>query len=125
MDTSQKASRILVAVGLFAMIVGAIDPLEGSVVILAGVPFSAIGAYLGQTRHRKILYWATAMVAIGVAALFTLSAYGGIGGKSGHSWWWAITMVPYPIGWVMGIIGSVSAIKEFYRLKMLPRFGLQ
>jgi len=35
---------------------------------------------------------------VGVGALWFLSSLGGIGGKSGHSIWWGLLILPYPTG---------------------------
>ena len=48
------------------------------------------------------------MIAIGVGALWGLSMVGGIGGKSGLSMWWGVLILPYLIGWCMGIWGPGS-----------------
>jgi len=32
----------------------------------------------------------------GVSAMLMLSAFDGIGGKSGHSMWWELMLLPYP-----------------------------
>ena len=125
MYTSHAWSRILVIAGLMSMIIGAIDPLEGCVVILAGIASAALGAYLGQTRHRRFLYWGLASVVCGVAAMIILSELGGIGGRSGHSLWWGLLMVPYPVGWLLGLVGVGYALVEFYRLRSLPKHTLQ
>jgi hypothetical protein len=37
-----------------------------------------------------------------------LGSVGGIGGKSGHSMWWGVLILPYLIGWSMGIWGPGS-----------------
>ena len=102
-------SRILVILGGIAMVLGALDPLEGSVVILAGCAFVTLGTFLGQAKHQLLLYWISTLVlvAIGVGAMFALSAFGGIGGSSGHSMWWGVLVLPYPVGWLMGIINLV------------------
>ena len=105
-------SRILVIVGLVAMVIGAIDPLEGSLIILPGTGMVALGALLGKSRYRKLLYWSFALVAVGVGALFGVSALGGFGGRSGLSLWWVIVILPYPIGWIMGIVGAVRRLRE-------------
>jgi hypothetical protein len=107
------------------MLVGAIDPLEGCVVILAGVVLAAGGAYLGQTQHRILLYWAVGLVAFGVVAMIVISHFGGLGGSHGHSWWWGLFLVPYPLGWLVGLTGTVLALIEFYRLRSIPKHGLQ
>ena len=43
-----------------------------------------------------------------MGALWGLSALGGFGGNSGHSNWWAVLILPYLIGWLMGIWGPGS-----------------
>ena len=92
------------------MLVGAIDPMEGSTVILPGSGLVAFGTFLGQNERQWITYrvWVFILIAIGVGALFGLSAVGGIGGKSGHSSWWGVLILPYLIGWSMGIWGPGS-----------------
>jgi hypothetical protein len=40
--------------------------------------------------------------------MFGLSWGGGIGGKSGHSIWWGVLILPYLVGWSMGIWGPKS-----------------
>jgi hypothetical protein len=67
----------------------------------------ALGAYLGQAERRMLVYklWAFVLIAIGVGALWGLSTVGGIGGSSGHSMRWGLLMLPYLIGWNMGMWG--------------------
>lgn len=103
-------SRILVIVGSIAMLVGAIDPMEGSLVILPGSGLLALGTYLGRHERRLIAYrvWVFILIAIGVGALWGLSAVGGFGGPSGRSIWWGVLILPYLIGWSVGIWGPDS-----------------
>lgn len=112
MNGQSRWSRILVVVGLIAMLIGAVDPLEGSLVILLGTGMVALGAVLGQSRHRRLLSWSLVLVAVGVGAMWGLSAFGGIGGESGHSIWWGLLVVPYPVGWILGVIGAVRRLRE-------------
>jgi hypothetical protein len=110
MNARELWSRILVIAGGIAMLVGALDLLEGSAVILPGSGLFALGAFLGQHERRFIAYrvWVFILIAIGVGALWGLSAIGGIGGASGHSMWWGALILPYLIGWFMGIWGPGS-----------------
>ncbi len=97
------------------MLVGALDPLEGSLVIVPGAVLAALGAFLGRSRRRVLSYWAVALVVVGVAAMFGVSAVGGVGEGTGRSLWWAVpVVVPYAAGWVLGLIGAVSAVIEFF-----------
>ena len=103
-------SRVLVGLGSLAMVVGAIDPMEGSAIILPGSLLVALGTCLGQCERRLIAYRVAVfiLVAIGVGALWGMSSVGGIGGKSGLSMWWGVLILPYLIGWSMGIWGPGS-----------------
>ena len=66
LTTITSWSRMLVIIGLTSMLLGAIDPLEGSLIILPGTGLVALGALLGKSRRRALLYWSLALVAIGV-----------------------------------------------------------
>ena len=107
--------RILVILGLFGMVIGALDPLEGSVIILPCVAIAALGVWMGHTRRRKLVYAGVALVAWGVAGMFLLSAIGGVGGTSGRSAWWTLTLLPYPVGWLLGLAGSILGLLESFR----------
>ncbi|MBI2515669.1 MAG: hypothetical protein HYV95_02025 [Opitutae bacterium] len=94
-------SQILTVVGCAAMLVGGIDPMEGSLAVLPGSGLFALAAYLGQAerpvlRARLVIFL---LVAIGVGALWGMSAFGGVGGQSGHSAWWLLLGLPYMLGW--------------------------
>ena len=92
------------------MLVGAIDPMEGSLLILPGSGLVALGTFLSQVERRLIAYrvWVLVLIAIGVGALWGLSMVGGFGGPSGRSSWWGVLILPYLIGWSMGIWGPGS-----------------
>ena len=110
-------SRILAVVGGIAMLVGTLDPLEGSLLILPGSGMVALGVFLGRKARPTVLYWAWAfgLIAVGVAALFGLSAVGGFGGTSGLSNWWGVLILPYPVGWLMALAGAVIALVRFFK----------
>lgn len=112
MEKRQLWTRVLAIAGLVLMVLGALDPLEGSLVILGGAGLAAAGASIGRSRHRQILLRALLLIATGVALMFGLSAMGGLGGETGRSMWWALVLLPYPAGWIMGIVGSVKRLVE-------------
>lgn len=107
-----RSSRALVIIGLVAMLVGVLDPLEGSLLILAGTVLVAIGAALSRSPNRRTVYAALALAAVGVGLLWAVSAIGGFGGNTGRSMWWALVLLPYPIGWVVGLIGAIRLLRE-------------
>ena len=112
MKTLMLWSRILQTVGGIAMLVGTLDPLEGSLLILPGSGMVAVAMYLGGKDRRTVLYWAWVfgLIAVGVGALFGLSAAGGIGGKGGHSIWWGVLLLPYLAGWLMALAGGLAGL---------------
>ncbi len=105
-------TRILVTAGLILMVIGVLDPLEGSVIILAGSLVAATGAFLGRLRRWKLLLAAFILIAVGVGVMFVTSAMGGFGGETGRSMWWALVILPYPAGWIVGLAGAILCLKE-------------
>ena len=120
MNSRTLWSRTLKVVGAIVMVLGTLDPLEGSVLILAGSGLVALAAYLGGQGRRRVAYWtwALGLIAVGVAAMFALSAVGGIGGKSGHSMWWGLLILPYPVGWLMALAAGGANLVRFLKAKM-------
>ena len=112
MNGARQWSRNLIIVGLVAMVIGALDPLEGSLVILPGTGLVALGALLGHSRQRVLLNWSFVLAALGVGTMWGMSTLGGIGGNTGRSNWWALVLLPYPIGWIMGLVGAVRHLRE-------------
>jgi len=110
MNARKFWSRILIVVGSIAMLVGALDPMEGSLVILPGSALVALGTFLSQSERRWIAYRVAVfiLVALGVGAMWGLTSVGGFGGNSGRSIWWGVLVLPYLIGWSMGIWGPGS-----------------
>lgn len=108
-------TRVLCIGGLAGMFLGVLDPLEGSGAILAGTGLVALGAFLGNSRFHRLMYWSFVLVFIGVAALWTSSAAGGFGGDTGNPAWWGLLFVPYAVGAVMGLVGAVRATVEALR----------
>jgi hypothetical protein len=104
--------KILLIIGFIAMLIGMIDPLEGSVVILAGSCILAISAFLSKSKRSLILYLSFGLTAVGVGLLFGISAFGGVGGDTGRSYWWLLVVLPYPVGWILGILGTIMMMKE-------------
>jgi hypothetical protein len=110
MNTGSQLTRRVRAAGFVAMIVGAVDPLEGSVLILIGGGLVALGAFLARDERRLVVYWAVvfALIVVGVAAMWGLTAVGGIGGSSGRSMWWSVLLLPYLAGWMLATWGRGS-----------------
>lgn len=112
MNVASRWSRLLGIVGFVAMVIGALDPLEGSLIILPGIGLVALEARLGHSRHRILLYWSFVLMSVGIGALWALSALGGFGGNTGRSNWWGLVLLPYPVGWIMGLVGAIRRMRE-------------
>lgn len=110
MNPRSMWSRILINVGFVAMLVGALDPMEGSLVIFPGSALVALGTFLSPSDRRLILFrvWAFILIGIGVGALWGLSMVGGLGVNSEVSMWWGVLILPYLIGWSVSIWGPGS-----------------
>ena len=117
MNSKLLWSRILKVVGGIAMLLGSLDPLEGSLLILPGSGLVALGVRLGGKDRRTVRYWTWAfiLIAVGVGAMFGLSAAGGMGGQNGHSMWWGLLILPYPAGWLMALAGGVVGLVRFFK----------
>jgi hypothetical protein len=115
MSTASPLSRVLLVVGFIGMLIGAIDPLEGSLVILPANALVALAAVLAKSRYRTLLVTGFILVAGGVAALWGLSALGGIGGNTGRSMGWGLVVSPYPLGWLLGIVGAILAMIDAFK----------
>ena len=110
--------RALFAVGIVAFVGGIVDPMEGSLVILAASVITLGALFLGHAERSATAYWmwvAVGMV-VGVGALWGLSSVGGIGGNSGRSAWWGLSMLPYPVAWVAGmrwlVVQAINARRQ-------------
>lgn len=96
--------RIVYITGIVALVLGTIDPLEGSIVVATGSIFLSVAAFLSSDKYKKIFLAATILIIAGVSMLFYLSASGGFGDTSGLSWWWSALIVPYPVGWLISVV---------------------
>ena len=104
MTTKIDWLRILYIIGAIILIIGAIDPLEGSVAIGAGSALLALSTFLRHDRHRKWFMGLFLAITLGIVFLFYFSSLGGFGGSSTLSWWWGLLILPYPIGWLLTIV---------------------
>lgn len=116
--------RWFLILGLVGTVLGAIDPLEGSLLILPSTGLAALGAYLGQRQRRVLLYRAFGLVVIGVGVMLGLTAIGGVGGSTGRSLWWALLLAHM---WLAGSWGSSGRSSRWSRpscaLKRDPKPG--
>lgn len=107
MASGKEWPRVAMLAGWIAMLAGAVDPLEGSILIFLGGGLVALGTLRGQGDRRLAAYrvWTFALITAGVAAMWVMSAAGGIGGSTGRSMWWGVLILPYLAGWLMTVWG--------------------
>ncbi len=115
MPIAHRWFRPLVIAGLAGMLLGAVDPLEGSIVLAVGSVLVALGTPRRESRVGRRVWLAGLMIIVGVAALWIMSAYGGVGGSTGRSMWWLLVVAPYPVGWILGLVGAVQRLRELKR----------
>ena len=116
MNDKRKWIRIIYILGIISLIAGALDPLEGSVIIAVGSALIALSTRLAHDRNRRIFLTTSIMIITGVSFMFYFSSLGGFGGTSTLSWWWATLIIPYPIGWLINII--LLIVRAVNRKKM-------
>jgi hypothetical protein len=104
MKTQALWKRLLFIIGIVALIIGAIDPLEGSVLICGGAVLISVAVLAAHDRHRYLFLAATISILIGTAMLFYMSSLGGIGKGTSYSMWWALVFLPLPLGWLMIVV---------------------
>ena len=116
MSTQSLRTRILVVVGGLAFAVGTLDPMEGSILILAGGGLLALGTWMGEhPRPMKVYWlWVFALLLVGVGALWELSLVGGVGGRTGRSMGWLLLCLPYPVGWLMAFGGIILRLVRLF-----------
>lgn len=103
-ELKERGLKILYIIGVVAVIIGAIDPLEGSVVIFGGSVCLLLSTCLRKEIQWKTFLALSLMILSGIFFLFFFSALGGFGGSSSLSWWWGLLILPYPIGWLLTVI---------------------
>ena len=123
MPIAHRWFRPLVIAGLAGMLLGAVDPLEGSIVIAVGSVLVALGTPRRESRVSGRVWLAGLMIIVGVAALWIMSDIGGVGGSTGRSMWWLLVVAPYPVGWILGLVGAVQRLRELKRERALTPVG--
>ncbi len=116
-NANPKWTRIVYIIGVIASIAGILDPMEGSVVLMAGGLLLAISTYATKEKYWKLFLTTSIMMVVGVFFLFYFSS---LGGFPPLSWWWSLLIMPYPIGWIMLIVTLiVRAVKLKKARKLL------
>ena len=114
---NDKWKRILTVLGVVLFIIGTLDPMEGSVLILAGAVLISSIRFMDKKENWKLFCGATFCIIAGIFFLFYISSLGGIGGASALSWWYGLLILPYPIGWLTIVVLLISRAIKNRKLK--------
>lgn len=110
MASTFNNTRFLFIVGIIALLAGVIDPLEGSLAIAGGSGLITLSMYMTRDRNRENYLFAFLLIVFGVFFLFFFSSLGGFGDGAVLSWWWALLILPYPLGWLLAVALLVARI---------------
>ena len=78
-----KSTHVLFIIGVTTIVIGAIDPLEGSVLIIPGSLLLSYLTYKSRDRMRKGYLLASLLIVFGTSCMFYFSYLGGIGAGFG------------------------------------------
>jgi hypothetical protein len=108
MDKKIAWPKTIRTIGFIFILIGGLDPMEGSLLILPGSGLIALGAYMDREKFHDLSFrlWMFILILIGVGTMFIVSPMGGIGGPEGLSVWFAILVIPYPIAWSLSFWAS-------------------
>lgn len=121
MNTQPKWTKTIFITGVAALLLGTIDPMEGSVLIAAGALALAVATRFAADRHRNLFLLFCALIITGVIYLFAISSVGGFMGNTGRSWIWGLPILPYPIGWLgISILLVLRGIQNRKRKLLSP-----
>lgn len=120
MKNNSRGLRYLRILAIALLFIGALDPLEGSVLITVGSILLAAQVYWSGDSRRRLYVTTALMILVGVFFLFFFSSLGGFG--KGHlSWWWGLFILPYPMGWMITVISLLdNSIKKRRRKNFDP-----
>ncbi len=110
-DRRLRRARLFGWAGLVVSFATAVDPLEGFPCALVGGLLAVYAAWLARNRWLRLLAWGLGLAVVGCAAMLVLTARGGFGGTRGIAPVWGLTAVPYPVGWLMVLVGSVLSVR--------------
>lgn len=116
MKSKVKWTSMIFIIGIIALIIGAFDPLEGSIIIAAGSILITLSTFYTHDRHHKLFLTSAIMIIFGVCCMFYISYLGGYDPK--REWWWNVLILPYPVGWLISVI--ILIYRAIGKLKKQP-----
>lgn len=102
--TRDRKLQIGFITGVFMVLLGVIDPLRGSILVLLGSGLLAFVTHLFPDPHARYYRIAAVLILIGVLALWVLTSLGGFGEGGDLSYGLGVLILPYPIGWLILLV---------------------
>lgn len=99
----------LAVIGVLSLALPVVALLKGQAMML--IPFGLVvlsilmlewGMRRGAPAQPGCVYVSALLTVVGVAALWIMSSMGGFG-EGALSWWWALLVLPYPVGWLRNL----------------------
>jgi hypothetical protein len=109
-----KRTALFLKIGIALVLVGSLDPMEGSLVINVGSIVIAICTWIQNNRWKWWSFAATTLITVGVVSLWTVSSFGGFEPET--EWWWLCAILPYPVGWLATLM--VFVYHGFNKVKL-------
>ena len=100
-----ERTALYLKIGIALVLLGSLDPMEGSLVINVGSIVIAICSWIQNNRWKWWSLTATSLITIGVVSLWTISSLGGFEPET--EWWWIFAILPYPAGWLATLMAFV------------------
>ena len=97
--------ELYLKIGIALILLGSLDPMEGSILINLGSILLAISGLILGRRWKWWCLIASISITIGVISLWSVSSLGGFDPQT--EWWWLLAIVPYPVAW-LGLLGGMS-----------------
>ena len=104
-------SRWLPIGALGLTLLALLDPLEGFPLVLAGGVLTTMAALQARSRWLRLSGGGLVLAVVGCAAMVGLSMAGGVGGASGRSSWWLLTIAPYPVGVLLFVAADLLILR--------------
>ncbi|MFM9057345.1 MAG: hypothetical protein ACKOQY_11795 [Bacteroidota bacterium] len=101
MDRPPPRYRVLRILAVAMLVLGALDPIRGAVLIAAGSLLLAIQVKISADPRRRLYVTTARMIVVGVFFLYFFSENGSLQKAQLSAWW--LLMLPYPVGWMITV----------------------
>lgn len=104
-------TRWLPVAALALTLLASLDPLEGFPGVLIGGVLTVMASLQAQGARLRLAVTGLILAVMGCAAMVALSVAGGVGGATGRSTWWLLTVTPYPVGVILFVAADILILR--------------